>query len=554
MSQGPRTSIARTHLGEVLMIVIAFAFSVHLVDPRGDMPLNDDWNFALATWTFAETGEFHFARLTGMSLRAQVIWGAAWTKLFGASFEVLRASTLALSFATLILLLRILTRFGVERELRVLATLALWFHPIFFWSSFTFMTHVPFVFLTVLAFYCYASGVIQSRTWLVGLGSLAVVGSFFIRQTGIATALAAASAIWLANRERRNLHAVLAAAPVALFLVLWFGTDWLIGYPGQMSEHVGHLEGGLGSRLVRLIGLAFSHTMLNLLFTSIFFLPLLILAFPRKADLRKALVPLLFAANPLAWFVSQLIAGGQAIPGRWPSDILGNLRLGPQTLRDHWAFGYPYPVHLPGFLRGTITVLASLLALVLLHQLFVAWKRCASDGEKAFSFVVRFAIVYCVFGTLILVVSSIYFDRYSLDGFWPLAIALVVCLKPGRRNVQLAAIALLLMAVFSISATSEYLAWNRARWQAFAWLQARGVALVEMDGGYEINQYLLGGRHGETRLDLPGMSVVDDRYIISMSDVRGYRTLSTFPYRAPMSLGVRELYVQERVGRGFVRE
>jgi hypothetical protein len=539
---------------EHLLIIVIFTAAVLLVDPRGNMPLNDDWNFALATWTFAETGEFQFARLTGMSLRAQVVWGALWTRIFGASFEVLRASTLTLSLGTLLLFHALLGRFGVESRLRLFATFALLFHPIFFWSSFTYMTHVPFLFVTVAAFYLYAAGVVKGRTWLVGLGSMAVVVSFFIRQTGIATALAATVVIWLANRPGRNRQAALAAAPVGLFLIFWFGTDWLIGYPGQMSEHVEHLEGGLASRLFSLSGLAFSHTALNLLFTSIFFVPLIVLAFPKKEELRKALVPLVIVANPLAWFVSQMVAGGQAIPGRWPSDILGNLRLGPQTLRDHMAFGYPYPVHLPGFLRISVTVLASLLALVLLYQLCAAWNRCESEVERDKAFVLRFAIIFSVFGTLILIASSIYFDRYSLDGMWPMAIALVICVRPVKRNFRVAVVSLAVLAAFSIAATSEYLAWNRARWQALSWLQTRGVELVEMDGGYEINQYLLGGRHGKTRLRLPGMSVVDDRYIISLSDVRGYRTLAAFAYRAPLSFNSRHVYVQERVGKGFVQE
>jgi hypothetical protein len=33
-----------------------------------------------------------------------------------------------------------------------------------------------------------------------------------------------------------------------------------------------------------------------------------------------------------------------------------------------------------------------------------------------------------------------------------------------------------------------------------------------------------------------------------------YRTLATFSYRAPLSFGARQLYVQDRVGKGFVPE
>ncbi len=538
---------------EYLLIALAFALVVLLVDPRGDMPLNDDWNFALATWEFADTGELRFARLTGMSLRTQVLWGALWTRAFGASFEVLRASTLTLALGTLLLLYNLLARFGVGRSIRFLATFALLFHPIFFWSSFTFMTHIPFLFLTVFAFWFYSAGVTEDRSWMVGLGSLAVVASFFIRQTGVATALAAVVAIWFAGRQRRAMHLGLALAPIVLFVVLWFGTEWLLGYREQMSQHVGHLDGGLGSVFLNLSGLVISHTVMNLLFSAVFFAPLVLLAMPRLSELRRALPPLLLAAIPVAWVVSGAIALGQAIPGRRREDIFGNLRLGPQTLRDHWVFNYAYPLHLPSIFRSVFTVLAAVLALVLVYQLYLAWKRCEPGNERR-RFVSRFAVISAISGTLILTASSIYFDRYSLDGLWPVAVALVLCLRPTKRNVRMATVALLVLAVFCIGAMSEYLSWNRARWQALAWLHARGVTLEQMDGGYEINQYLLGGYDGEINLEKAGMSVVDDLYIISLTDVRDYRTLTTFPYRAPLSFGTRNLYVQERIGRGFVHD
>jgi hypothetical protein len=117
------------------LIVAAFAAAIALIHPRGNFPLNDDWDFALPTWTFARTGQFHFTHFTAVSLRAMVLWGAAWTRLFGASFEVLRASTLALAAATLPVINTILRRAKVATFPRVGTTLAFAFHPIFIWAS-----------------------------------------------------------------------------------------------------------------------------------------------------------------------------------------------------------------------------------------------------------------------------------------------------------------------------------------------------------------------------------------------------------------------------------
>jgi len=84
--------------------------------------------------------------------------------------------------------------------------------------------------------------------------------------------------------------------------------------------------------------------------------------------------------------------------------------------------------------------------------------------------------------------------------------------------------------VLSVAGASEYLAWNRARWQAFHLLQEHGVTLEQMDGGYEINA-MLAVRTGQKSLGKEGFGVRDDRYIITFNPVPGYTTLATIPYR-----------------------
>src|SRR3954451_7274263 len=143
---------------EPAAIVALWAAAIAFANPRGNFPIDDDWDFALATWRFAETGHFHFTAFTAVSLRAQVLWGALWTRLFGESFDVLRISTMVLAAATLVIVHRMLLRAGVPRFGRIIATLALGFHPIFFWSSCTFMTEVPFVFASAVALACFELG------------------------------------------------------------------------------------------------------------------------------------------------------------------------------------------------------------------------------------------------------------------------------------------------------------------------------------------------------------------------------------------------------------
>ncbi|HYO77455.1 MAG TPA: hypothetical protein VE010_13420, partial [Thermoanaerobaculia bacterium] len=134
-----------------LLLLAAFVAAVIAVDPRGNFPLNDDWGVGYTTFTLARTGEIHFTPFASATAYLQFIWGALWVTLFGESFTVLRFATLTLSLASTLLAYSLLRYVQIERRLALFGAAALLFHPLFVWASFTSMTHVPFVFLSLLA-------------------------------------------------------------------------------------------------------------------------------------------------------------------------------------------------------------------------------------------------------------------------------------------------------------------------------------------------------------------------------------------------------------------
>src|SRR5437588_2341243 len=204
--------------GEPLAIVAIFAAAIAFINPRGNFPLNDDWDFALATWRFAKSGQFQFTAFTAVSLRAQVLWGALWTRIFGESFNVLRMSTIVLAAATLAIVHRTLWRAGVPRFGRVVASLALGFHPIFLWSSCTFMTEVPFAFASSVALYAFIRAFEDDdgSAWIVA-ACAATMTACFVRQTGI-TLLAAPLLMALFKRRKRD--TMVTGVTIALFFAM----------------------------------------------------------------------------------------------------------------------------------------------------------------------------------------------------------------------------------------------------------------------------------------------------------------------------------------------
>src|SRR5438552_17144707 len=188
---------------DVAIVLAVWAAAIALIQPSGEFPTLDDWDFTIATWNFARSGHFHFTPFTAVSLRAQVLWGALWTHFGGERFEILRASTLTLSAATLVVVNRILHFAPLRAFGRIAATLSLLVHPIFLWSSCTYMTDVPYVFASAVAFYFFLRGLRDDRMLFIICGCIAAVVSWFVRQNGVINLLPPLVLILMQRRGRR---------------------------------------------------------------------------------------------------------------------------------------------------------------------------------------------------------------------------------------------------------------------------------------------------------------------------------------------------------------
>lgn len=494
---------------EAPAVVAVWLAAIALADPRGNFPRNDDWDFAIATWRFARTGHFSFTPFTAVSLRAQVLWGALWTRLFGESFGVLRLSTLVLAALTLVVVHRTLFHLGAGRFARVVATLALGFHPIFAWSACTYMTEVPFVFASSLALYFF----VRERP---AAGCGAVIVSWFVRQTGVAWALAAL----VPPRSRKW-----AAAAIALFVALLaFKVEWLSGAPAEFGVHF-RIWRESTFHVSDQFSLAYHWFDFNARNSGLFFLPLtapLLFAVKRRwiafavalAFLGARAQSLIHAGLPMPYFVSPFCCDVYA------GNILANWNLGPLTLKGS------YPVQLTAFVRLLLTY-----GSVVAGALLVCTRR-------------SLAALFALAGTIALLGSGLYVDRYALDSAWALSVALPFAVPWERRAARIAAAAaLVLVAVFDVCAIHDDFAWNRARWAALAELRGRGVAVHDVDaGGEPWAFYEIAYADRKTRRIFQ-FGIPPRKYVIAFEPLRGYTIVGTKAFRS--WLGVREarLYV-----------
>ncbi len=168
--------------------VIAWYAAVYLViRPLTDAPVIDGWIYSHAVRLFAATGRLRFAGFTEAMPAAQVLYGAAWGGLFGAGEASLDLSVAFLGAIGAILFYALLLRCGAGRAEAALATGLLVSNPCYLFLSFSFMTDVPFLVLTIAAMLAFAKAEPPSRRlWVCAALSVA---AFMIRPFA-ATAIA----------------------------------------------------------------------------------------------------------------------------------------------------------------------------------------------------------------------------------------------------------------------------------------------------------------------------------------------------------------------------
>jgi len=521
--------MTRRDLAARVALVTAFFLAVVVVDPRGDFPLDDDWGVGFTTFRLLHTGRIVFTPFASATAYLQFAWGALWARLFGETFTVLRCSTLALSLGATLLAFSILRYAGVRTRLALFGAAALLFHPLFFWASFTSMTHVPFVFLSLVAMALFVRAWDREGVWLA-LAFAATVASFFTRQFAVLNAVAPLTVALLARRKK---VALTYAAALAVFALL-AASGVLVGSKKELLLHRPTLS-GLAFRAAHYV--FFNWQNIALFFAPLLFLVLLARNRMPISRITAIVCAIVFAL--VAWRMTFRI--GMPIPYMNSGNVFTDFGLGTPTLRDVFTLRMPHPFALPWSVKATL-MLVTTLGAVIAAALTV---RTLSSQTP----LVRYCAVYLLGGTAIAAFMSIYFDRYSVDTAWPFAILLTLLASTATltRASRIAAAATLAAAiVFSICGTAEYLAWNRARWAAYADLRAHGVTLEQMDGGYEVNA-ILALRAGRKDLGKPGVGVVDDRYILTFNrDVPGFRPLGAYAYPRWLGLSQGAVFVQRR--------
>jgi len=536
----------------LVLLAAQLAAMAAIADPRGNFPLNDDWSYAWTVKVLAEEGRLVFTNWVSMPLIAQIGWGWLFTLPAGFSFEALRGATLVLSFLGAVGLY-FLVRTGARPVIAWIAAAALLATPIHFHLSLSFMTDVPATALMLLALASFGRDLAARDARFYWPAIACTFAAVLTRQLALAVPLAyAIAALWL----YRPTSATLARAllPLALAILAYGLYTAALG----LDQPVPQLYALQSDRLWQALAdpaTAFPQLLFNLgggaTTLGLLLLPVLAFAAPgiaaalREAHPRPGLLigfNAVLAAAPVVAFAATMPILG---------NILIDVGLGPLTLRDTYLLKLEHWPRMPEAAGYTVTAIGLLgwgtLAAVFATTLGGAW-RSLDRTRPAVVLLAVFLVVYA----LPLLLTTL-FDRYLLPAVGA-AIALVALTASDRRRSTLAtvtgAVLLLAYAAYSVAASHDYFAWNRARWSALDALERFGVAPTSIDGGFEYNAWRL---HDKTAADPrnPARSwwwVVDDRYLVTLGPVPGHveRARQTFMRWLPPGEGT--VLVLERAG------
>jgi hypothetical protein len=531
---------------------------VALAGPSGDFPLNDDWVYALGVKSILQTGRFELPIESDADFFTQAYWGAVFCLPFGFSFTSLRFSTLTLGVVGIVALYFLLREIGGNRPTALLGSFTLASNPLYFGLAHTFMTDVPFLALMIMALWLFVRGLWREEAVSLAAGILIALATILIRQFAILLLLAFGVAYIMRKGVSRKALLV-AIAPLVAGVIEHFAYQHWMDETGRTDFFVEVTPINLFfptplGEFVRYTTLKIAGGLPYLGFFTASFVASVAFSGPRTSGRKRWLiwVLVLALASPLLTRLDFGLGLSQdkvrvGVPNREFGNVLTAFGLGPLTLRDTFILNTNLPTISNGIkvfwiaigviaiLSGTVIILYFVKATAQVFKNLWRLERWYDSSLQALVLV-----LVAGYATLLLLNGfnrGGMFDRYLLFFLPPSLVILLVSENhsesiaiPRWRFITSLAM-LCIYATFSIAATHDYLAWNRARWNATRSLMAAGTSSQQIDGGYEFNGWFLGDRNYIRGPDKSFWFFGDDEYVIASGPVTGYHEISAFPFR-----------------------
>ena len=459
--------------------------AILIARPFAEMGFIDDWAYVKVAEVFAHTGHVVYNGWETAMLGWLIPWGALFVRAFGDSFTAVRMSTLPLAFASVALFHASLRRFGASPRNAVIGTLTLGLSPLFVPMAPTFMTDVPGLFCILVCIYL-CQRAVQAGTdtgavlWLVTATATNLAGGTVRQIVWLGALVMVPASAWLLRRRRYVPLVAVFCWGFSVCFVLWC-IHWFERQPYALPERIyqgpasGHMLAHGATELLK-----------SLLCLALMMMPLLIGWATYVMRLRRRALVVIAAILLLLGIAAFIFARHGALDQRvmpWIGHIVGTQSIFRRT--GEMLGERPVTLDLPARTAISFVVIALLL-------LFVAFlfktKHTGANlrHSAAFWLLAPLTAAYVAFLIPRAIYSFVY-DRYLL-GVMPAAIVWLVLLYQNRIAPRLPArcvVVLACFALYTIGATHDWFALNRARISAVSEVEARGVPATSIQGGFD---------------------------------------------------------------------
>jgi hypothetical protein len=523
----------------VLFISLFFLLLIFVINPNGNFPLNDDWRYASLVKSLQENGVFEIKCNFAPTVIFQILWGYLFCIPFGFSFITLRISTLVLSWGGIAIFAKLLYSITQSAKKTLLVTILLLLNPLYLNLSFSFMTDIPFLSLSILSFFWIYKYINTNKVTFLILSITTSFLSFLIRQPGILFPILLGLVIFQKKKslkEKILIPFLLTSLSVAFYLLFEKLKEPLglsNAYVKVDSELIEKVTISLPSSLFEI----FKQMLKTIIVCGLFLLPIFYLLPHKKQNIKFHL--LVIGGNVVVLIF--LIGINKIFP--FGGNYIYNAGLGPALLRDVYILNLNNLPSLPKFIYILLTFIGQLAGTYTLINVFQFYNK---KMEPFALFLLLVTIAYII---LMSITSS--YDRYLLLPFTILIILISPIISRPKKHIKTTyfscILTFIIITFYSVAGTHDYLTWNRAKQSAFTDLSKENIDIKRMDAGQEINSWLLAS---PGNISTPGKSwwaVNDDEFIIAFGPIKGYSVYSYKSYYSYLYFQKRKIFVLQRV-------
>jgi hypothetical protein len=570
-----KTESGRRFLLDALILGGIWILFIAMINPVGEFPLNDDWNYGIAVQQILDQHDFR-PPTASCPLFTHALWGALFCIPSGFSYETLRFSNQFAGYLGLLVAYSLIREFKGSRFLAIVTAITLSLNPCYLGISNTFMTDVSFTAIFGLAALFFVRALKQDSPRYIVFGTIASLIAILNRQLGLALPVGFAVAYVLKSGVSKD-SLFRSIAPVIVCFGLYFSFNQWMKITGRTPVFYEAFESIVFERLKSggiLIAL-FRSSERVLLYLGWFLFPVFILVygylFPGNSGYRSPW-------RRLPWVVSFLLVsvsvslwrsginwstGDNLLPrgGGWiyreglgPFKLTDTFRLRLQQL-DPIDYFYWFPATCFGLL-GAAMLVAFVLYFLMNHRKTLSLRKMQAE-QSAVAFLLAVVVIY--FAPILLMS---WFDRYLIPVFPVLAAFGASFLQAegyrevfGRKYVRLicgaaSCMALIWIGYLSIVGTRDYFTWNRLRWEIANELLAGGKASdpKQIDAGEEYNALSIFGEDHRMLPDQKLSEAFDGNrpWAITFGKMPGYSVVKEFPYSNGIPRGTRKLYLLQK--------